>query len=214
VDKPLRVLSGGERTRFRLAQTLFSPANLLLLDEPTNHLDVTSRSTVEEALKAYTGTVIVVSHDRVFMDRVTDRIVEIENGVVRAYPGKYGDYLAFKQRLLSDDKSPAPDASNRNSESKTSEKQKRIEDWEQRKAAANLQKSLQRKIEDLEQEIENNEAKQAEVVRKMADPKVAANYSRLGPLSDERSQLIADHHQLFEQWESLHGELERLGVQP
>jgi ATP-binding cassette subfamily F protein 3 len=102
VQKPLRALSGGERTRFRLARMLFSPANLLLLDEPTNHLDVTSRATVEKALHSYTGTLIVVSHDRVFMDRVTGKIIEIEDGKLRVYPGKYNDYLAYKERLLAE----------------------------------------------------------------------------------------------------------------
>jgi ATP-binding cassette subfamily F protein 3 len=102
VEKPLRTLSGGERTRFRLAQMLFSPANLLLLDEPTNHLDVTSRATVEMALQHYTGTVVVVSHDRVFMDRVTNRILELDGGVLRDYPGSYGDYLKFKERQLAE----------------------------------------------------------------------------------------------------------------
>jgi ATP-binding cassette, subfamily F, member 3 len=106
VEKPLRALSGGERTRFRLAQMLFSPANVLLLDEPTNHLDVTSRATVEEALRSYTGTVIVVSHDRVFMNRVTNRIIEIENGDVHTYPGTYDDYLHHKEMLSAEDAPP------------------------------------------------------------------------------------------------------------
>ncbi|HBF35102.1 TPA: hypothetical protein DDW35_11130, partial [Candidatus Sumerlaeota bacterium] len=106
VEKPLRVLSGGERTRFRLAQLLFSPANLLVLDEPTNHLDITSRSTVEHALQTYTGTVIVVSHDRVFMENVTNKIIEIDNGVVKVFPGNYREYLAYKESLLTENGNP------------------------------------------------------------------------------------------------------------
>ncbi len=99
VMKPLRALSGGERTRFRLARMLFSPANLLLLDEPTNHLDITSRATVEKALAAYTGTVVIVSHDRAFMDRVTRKIIELDGGTLRVYPGSYGEYLEHAKGL-------------------------------------------------------------------------------------------------------------------
>jgi ATP-binding cassette subfamily F protein 3 len=93
VDKPVRVLSGGEKTRLRLAMMLFSASNCLLLDEPTNHLDIWSRMTLESALKRYDGTLVMVSHDRRFVDRVTSKVLEIRDGDVHLYPGKYSDYL-------------------------------------------------------------------------------------------------------------------------
>ncbi len=109
VEKPVRVLSGGERTRLRLAKMLCSRANLLLLDEPTNHLDIASRLTLERALKAFEGTVVFVSHDRYFLDSVPTRIVEIAEGRARSFPGNYSDYLSMS-RWARPDAAGAPDA--------------------------------------------------------------------------------------------------------
>jgi ATP-binding cassette, subfamily F, member 3 len=96
VFKPLGVLSGGERNRFALARILVSPANFLLLDEPTNHLDMRAKDVLLEALASYSGTVVFVSHDRYFIDRLATRVLEIEGGAVTAYEGNYEDYLRRK----------------------------------------------------------------------------------------------------------------------
>jgi ATP-binding cassette subfamily F protein 3 len=92
LDKPIHVLSGGERTRVRLAKMLFSGANALLLDEPTNHLDLASRKTLEDAMASFPGTLVFVSHDRVFLERVPTRVVEVKDGRVRSFEGNYLDY--------------------------------------------------------------------------------------------------------------------------
>ncbi len=98
VFKPIRVLSGGERNRYALARMLLHPANFLLMDEPTNHLDLRAMDVLLEALEKYTGTVVFVSHDRYFIDKLATRIFEIGGGEVRVYPGNYEDYLWRKQR--------------------------------------------------------------------------------------------------------------------
>src|SRR5271170_5111103 len=95
--KKLGVLSGGERNRYALAKILVSPANFLLLDEPTNHLDLRAKDVLLEAVSSFTGTVIFVSHDRYFIDRLATRIFEVEGGHVHVYPGNYEDYLYRKQ---------------------------------------------------------------------------------------------------------------------
>src|SRR5580698_7894539 len=97
VFKKLGVLSGGERNRFALARILVSPSNFLLLDEPTNHLDMRAKDVLLEALAAFTGTVIFVSHDRYFIDRLATRVLEVENGAVNSYEGNYEDYLRRKE---------------------------------------------------------------------------------------------------------------------
>jgi len=95
--KTLGVLSGGERNRYALAKILVSPANFLLLDEPTNHLDLRAKDVLLEAVSSFTGTVIFVSHDRYFIDRVATRVFEVESGHVHVYPGNYEDYLYRKE---------------------------------------------------------------------------------------------------------------------
>jgi len=97
VFKPLGVLSGGERNRYALARILVSPANFLLLDEPTNHLDLRAKEVLLDAIARFNGTVVMVSHDRYFIDRLATRIFEVEGGHVHVYPGNYEDYLYRKQ---------------------------------------------------------------------------------------------------------------------
>jgi ATP-binding cassette subfamily F protein 3 len=97
VFKKIGVLSGGERGRYALLRLLLHPANFLLLDEPTNHLDLRAKDVLLEALMAYTGTVVFVSHDRYFIDKLATRVFEIGDGKVEVYPGNYEDYLWRKQ---------------------------------------------------------------------------------------------------------------------
>lgn len=97
VFKPLGVLSGGERNRYALARILVSPSNFLLLDEPTNHLDMRAKDVLLDALAAFSGTVVFVSHDRYFIDRLATRVLEVENGAITTYEGNYEDYLRRKE---------------------------------------------------------------------------------------------------------------------
>ena len=97
VFKPLGVLSGGERNRYALARILVSPSNFLLLDEPTNHLDMRAKDVLLEALAAFSGTVVFVSHDRYFIDRLATRVLEVEGGTVTSHEGNYEDYLRWKE---------------------------------------------------------------------------------------------------------------------
>jgi ATP-binding cassette, subfamily F, member 3 len=97
VFKTIGVLSGGERNRYALARMLMVPSNFMLLDEPTNHLDMRAKDVLLTALQDYTGTVVFVSHDRYFIDKLATRIVEVEDGRVKVYPGNYEDYMWRKQ---------------------------------------------------------------------------------------------------------------------
>jgi ATP-binding cassette subfamily F protein 3 len=99
VFKRLGVLSGGERNRFALARILVSPSNFLLLDEPTNHLDMRAKDVLLDAIAAFSGTVVFVSHDRYFIDRLATRVIEVENGVITTFEGNYEDYLRKKEEL-------------------------------------------------------------------------------------------------------------------
>jgi ATP-binding cassette subfamily F protein 3 len=94
VRRPIRTMSGGERTRLQLLLLMLSGANLLVLDEPTNHLDIESIETLESALESFEGTAIFISHDRYFLDRMADRVVEVRDGDATSWVGGYSDWLA------------------------------------------------------------------------------------------------------------------------
>lgn len=209
VEKPLRALSGGERTRFRLAQMLFSPANLLLLDEPTNHLDITSRATVEEALKSYQGTVVVVSHDRVFMDRVVTKIVELDGGVMRVFPGTYSEYVAYKDLLFAHHEPNFDQSAARPAETAplVLDKEQRQRQREARKDRERRQRTMEREISGVETRISQLEQRLRELDQLLADPEVATDYARLAPLTEERRQAQQSHQELLVEWERLHEEL-------
>ena len=96
VRQPVRTLSGGERSRLQLAALMLQRPNLLLLDEPTNNLDIPSMEVLESALEDFEGALLVISHDRYFLDRVVDQVVELDDGALAAYPGGYTDYLVAK----------------------------------------------------------------------------------------------------------------------
>ena len=108
VFKKLGVLSGGERNRFALARILVSPSNFLLLDEPTNHLDMRAKDVLLDAIATFSGTVIFVSHDRYFIDRLATRVLEVENGAIMMYEGAYEDYTRKKEQLAVAALNPEP----------------------------------------------------------------------------------------------------------
>src|SRR3954471_17498672 len=111
VYKHVRVLSGGERTRLAVARMLLRPSNTLLLDEPTNHLDLDSKDVLLEALEDFGGTLIFVSHDRYFVDKLATKIVEVGHGTIDVYPGNYEEFLWSKrQRSIPDSRPPMPEA--------------------------------------------------------------------------------------------------------
>jgi len=100
LDKPVSVLSGGEKKRLELARLIYQKADLLILDEPTNHMDILSREAIEEALKQFQGTLLVVSHDRYFLDSLVHRVLDLEGGTLQDYPGNFSDFFKAKYPRL------------------------------------------------------------------------------------------------------------------
>jgi ATP-binding cassette subfamily F protein 3 len=96
---PIRTLSGGERSRLQLAVLMQEKPNLLLLDEPTNNLDIPSTEALEEALEDFNGAILTISHDRYFLDRTVDQVIELRDGDLTRFPGGYTDYLEIQQKI-------------------------------------------------------------------------------------------------------------------
>ncbi len=212
VFKPLGVLSGGERNRYALARILVSPSNFLLLDEPTNHLDMRAKDVLLEAISGYSGTVVFVSHDRYFIDRLATRVLEIENGAITAYEGNYEDYLRRKEALAvgSLDAEPKPLPAEKTAHAGTTllieGGYERPNDTEASPAARTrrLNPIKQKQMEDrcafLEEEVPRLEASIAHTEQQLGVYVSAAETQRLTVLAEElRAQLAT----LTVEWEEL-----------
>lgn len=187
VDKKVGVLSGGERTRLALCQLLLSPSNFLILDEPTNHLDIQSKEVLKEALKNYGGTFIVVSHDREFLDGLTNRIWDIENKTLKVHHFELKEYLDRKMALLA---AETEKVSSKNQKTAVKEVESTTENasttsWADQKELKKLRNSLSNKVNSAEKEIEKIETKLEELQAIIAE----LDYS-----DEEKSQKILDEY--------------------
>ena len=208
VEKSINVLSGGEKTRLRLAKMLCGKANLLLMDEPTNHLDIGSRLTLETALRQFEGAVVLVSHDRYFLDNVVTRVIEISNGHARSYPGNYSDYLRMKALAEgaaeaggngasrpggAPKPSAAPvvaggDEAREASDDEAAKEARRAERRRAHAEKARLQKDLKnarKRAAELEKRIEVLDRQVRQIENDMADPRNATHAGKLATLQSQ-----------------------------
>ena len=199
VFKRIGVLSGGERNRFALARLLLKPSNFLLLDEPTNHLDLRAKDILLSALQSYTGTLVFVSHDRYFIDKLATRIFEIADGRVEVYPGNYEDYLWRKNAIATapvESEEPASEAP-----------AAAMETLEARPKRLNpiLLRQLQQRREGAETQIAKLEAEIAGYEAALADFRSAGETIRL---SDRLARRRADLSALLKEWEEVSEQIE------
>lgn len=201
VFKQIGVLSGGERNRYALAKMLLSPSNFLLLDEPTNHLDLRAKDVLLETLQEFSGTVVLVSHDRYFIDKLATRVFEIGNGEVHVYPGNYEDYLWRKSGKPLDlnigvDLRPVVAANSNEAPETPAPEKKRVNPLK-------LQK-MRQEIESLENEIADLEVSIARTESELAEFRSAEESMRLSSLLErERAKL----EQRMQRWEELSSEI-------
>jgi len=202
VEKPVRVLSGGERSRLALLKMLLRPANLLILDEPTNHLDLTSKDVLLEALKSFEGTVLFVSHDRLFIEDLADRVLELEDGgSPRWYVGDYRYYLDKKASLAADVASSAASAGRGTGAAEIASP--RARSYEEDKARKARIRKLQKREEEIIARLEAIGAQKAAAEREMGLP---ANYSdgaKMKRLTAGVEELDREAGQLNEEWEGV-----------
>jgi ATP-binding cassette subfamily F protein 3 len=196
VDRKVAVLSGGERRRLALAALVAGGANLLMLDEPTNHLDVEAREALEEALDAYEGTVVLVSHDRALIDAVATHTASIEDQRIVLRHGDYNDYLEALAERPALPPPPAPAKAKAKDTSRQRPAAPRQEPAKRRPS-----QRTQRLIRELEQSIARLEGEQAELEAALADPAGAGDRARLGELGTRHQEVQEELAWNLLEWE-------------
>jgi ATP-binding cassette subfamily F protein 3 len=212
VEKLISVLSGGERSRLLLCHMLVQQANFLLLDEPTNHLDIPGRRVLEDALKAYEGTMCLVSHDRHLINAVCNKVLVVRGGHVEVFPGNYRDYEEiWKRRAEGPKPSEQPEASRKEpaAPARKGREQKRLEAaW--RNELHRRKAPLASKLEELEQAIESATRRLDDLGRLLAAPETYRNGGPVDELTREYYQLKRALEGYTRQWEETALELEAL----
>jgi ATP-binding cassette subfamily F protein 3 len=206
VEKKISVLSGGEKARVALAKMLVRPAALLCLDEPTNHLDLASREVLEGALAAFPGTIVFISHDRYFINRIATGIVEINQGALVTYLGSYDDYLDAKARAAAEAlAAPKPTARPAAAAPPRAEQgtRPRPDSPARGGKVAKDVRELRRRLEDVERQIHALEARLAEIGERLGDPAFYADGERVRAVAAERKSAEEQVTWLMREWEQL-----------
>ena len=203
IDKKVAVLSGGERARLAMAKLMLRPYNLLCLDEPTNHMDILSKDILKQALKAYDGTLVVVSHDRDFLDGLVDKVYEFRDGQVKEFLGGVSDFLE-KRRLDSlnelerkQQDAPLPTAK---------EESAGAGQYRQNKFISKEEKKLRNRISYLEKKIDEVQARMKEIETVLANPSPSDDYMELTREFLERKR---DLDAMTDEWAELSESLEQ-----
>ena len=222
VDKPVRVLSGGERTRLAVARMLLRPSNTLLLDEPTNHLDLDSKDVLLEALEDFGGTLIFVSHDRYFVDKLATKVVEIGDGQALVYPGNYEEFLWSRKQQEAASAAATPSASPpRQRSARQPGTARTAAVAPAREPAAVLRRAKAQaggrgapeagkandtrraRIEELEARIADREQAIKDIEASMSAPGFYDDHEAAKPLIDQHQALMWEVGDLMNQWEAL-----------
>jgi ATP-binding cassette, subfamily F, member 3 len=192
-------MSGGEKSKVALARLNAQNVNVLILDEPTNHLDLWARDSLEEALRAYEGTLVFVSHDRYFLDRLAKRVVVCEPEGWKCYEGNYSDYVHFaQQRLLALGQSREGPRTARNDAARTAEP---APPSDSSKPTRRKRRFPYRKTEEIERDIADKEATLRQVETEMADPQIHRTPERIREVTRQHETLRSELATLYEHWE-------------
>lgn len=196
IDKTVGQLSGGQKARLTLTVLSLEHDNFLLMDEPTNHLDIEAKEVLEKALKDFDGTLLFVSHDRYFINELTNKIVSVRDGHAQIYNGNYSYYLNEKAKQT---------ATTINNNAEKAEPIKQVSQqklsYQEQKQRDSQKRKLQRTIDQAEKQIEELEEKEQEIQNEMANPDIASNFDKLGPLQEKLSDIQAQLDDANVNWE-------------
>jgi ATP-binding cassette subfamily F protein 3 len=207
VDKRIAVLSGGEKARVALAKMLVRPAALLCMDEPTNHLDLASKEVLEDALQSFTGTIVFISHDRYFINRIATEVVEVDRGRLTVFVGDYDDYLSRKAVAVV---TPPPVAPPR-PEPGVVDRPGRTEKRAGRKDLERQIKAIRSRLVAVERQIHELEARLAEIGSALADPELYRDGQRAREIAQSRKETEEQVAWLMKEWEDLSVQLSATG---
>jgi len=208
VEKVVSTLSGGEQARVALAKLSMEKNNFLILDEPTNHLDIDSKEVLENALIDYPGTILFVSHDRYFINRMASKVIEIEPDGVKQYLGDYDYYLQKKEELHAlaeyeeQENNPADVSASTDKQTESTLSRENLK--EQQKQV----RKLSRRLEDIEKELETLDQEMTVVTDQLSDGSIYEDGEKVSQLTEEHANLEEKQLNLMEEWEELTMELE------
>ena len=193
VFKPLSKMSGGERARISLLKLMLQGSNFLLLDEPTNHLDAASREELEKTLADYSGTLLIISHDRYFINKLADRVLVLTQNGMKEYLGNYDYYL---ERIKAAKEADAQ-------EKAAVKKEKPQNEYFLNKQRQSEERKRQTKLRKTEEEIERLDAEIQDIQTQLGEESVTSDYEKLIELTNKLEQLQAEQEQLYEIWEEV-----------
>jgi ATP-binding cassette subfamily F protein 3 len=212
VFKEVSTLSGGEKGRLALAKLIYSNKNVLILDEPTNHLDIPSREALEDALDAYQGTIITVSHDRFFLDKIATQIFSFEpDGGIEVFDGNYSEFhdwqnrqpaVGSQQSAVSNQRSAVAEPISTNTQSKTEDQKPKADNL-----SKNQRQRIENRINEIESEIPRREDELSKLTFQMGLPEIASDPQKLQQITAEFQRTEARIQALYEEWERLSEEL-------
>ncbi|MEI5989168.1 ABC transporter ATP-binding protein [Enterococcus termitis] len=205
VEKTIPLLSGGEKARVALAKLSMDKENFLILDEPTNHLDIDNKEVLENALIDYEGTLLFVSHDRYFINRIATKVIELSENGSKLYLGDYDYYLEKKKEEEELAALLAEDATQQQTEHA-----KPKNDFYQNKEQQKILRNLNRKITQIEESLANLDTTIAQLEQSMSDPSLVDDHVKLMSLNEELESQRMQQEQLLSDWENLSLELEEL----